>query len=65
MVFAANLMRWVELERALNAIAKQLKPGETFSAGLLGMSTLLDKKADDIRIKTMDVISTNCAEVFP
>jgi trans-aconitate 3-methyltransferase len=34
MVFAANLMYWVELERALNAIAKQLKPGRTFFTGL-------------------------------
>jgi hypothetical protein len=63
--FAANLMHWVGLEPALGAIAKQLKPSGTFFACLWGMSTLLDKKADNVRIKIMEVISTHGAEAFP
>jgi hypothetical protein len=54
----------VELALAPETIAKQLKPGGTFCAGLLGMSMLLDKKADDVWIKIMEVISTKGAEPF-
>ena len=48
MVFAATMMHFADFDLAFKAIAKQLKPGGTFTALCCGIATLSDKQAQKI-----------------
>jgi SAM-dependent methyltransferase len=64
MVFAANVMHFVKLEQGMGVIAKQLKPGGTFFAGLWGMSILRDERADEIWRRIFDAILGEAQDVM-
>ena len=48
MVYAATMMHFADFDLAFKAIAKQLKPGGTFTALTCGIATLSDKRAQAI-----------------
>ena len=48
LVFAATMMHFTNYDRAIGAVAKQLRPGGTFVVLGYGIATLSDKQAQDI-----------------
>lgn len=48
MVFATNMMHWADQEAAMEAIAKQLKPGGTFACAGFGAARFEDPSVEDV-----------------
>ena len=51
MVFAVNMLHFTEIEKAIQSIAYQLKPGGTFAAAVFGFAFLDDTTQQDIWIR--------------
>jgi SAM-dependent methyltransferase len=48
LVFATNVMHFPDQDQAMNAVAKQLKPGGTFAAALFGPARFEDAELQDL-----------------